>query len=64
MISPSSLAAFTPAIQPQSPATRVAATTAARADTAGSVQKPLQALPSGQTPSRATPRGSLLDLSV
>ena len=64
MISPSSLAAFTPAIQAPSQATRVAAPTAARADTTGSVQKPLQTLPSGSQPTRATPRGSLLDLSV
>ena len=64
MISPSSLSAFSPAIQSPSSATRVAAPTAARADTQTQVQKPLQTQPSGSAPSRATPRGSLLDLSV
>ncbi len=64
MISPSSLSAFTPAIQATNPTVRVAASTAARAEAPGAVQKPLQALPSGAPPSRAAPRGSLLDLSV
>jgi hypothetical protein len=41
-----------------------AANPAARADTAQTQPKPLQALPPGAAPTRHTPRGSLLDLSV
>ena len=65
MITPSSLAAFSP-VQPAPRATPVAATSPARApDTAPKV---LQSLPQGASggtpPTRNTPRGSLLDLSV
>ena len=63
MISPSSLSAFS-AANGISPATRVAAPAAARAPSVEAVQKTLQPAPSGTPPSRATPRGSLLDLSV
>ena len=64
MISPSSLSAFS-AANGISPATRVAApTSSARAPSPDTVQKSLQAAPSGSPPSRVTPRGSLLDLSV
>ena len=63
MISPSSLSAFS-AANGVSPATRVAAPSAARAPSVAAVEKPLQAAPSGTPPFRVTPRGSLLDLSV
>ncbi len=71
MITSSTLTAFAPAVGPAAPppgtsqATRVAAANpAARADTAQTQPKPLQALPPGAAPTRHTPRGSLLDLSV
>ncbi len=63
MISPSSLSAFS-AANGVSPATRVAAPSAARAPSVDAVQKTLQTAPQGNPPSRNAPRGSLLDLSV
>ena len=64
MISPSSLSAFASSVAPAGQATRVAAPANARSSQPDPVQKPLQALPPGATPSRTAPRGSLLDLSV
>ncbi len=65
MIAPSSLSAFSAAngVTAASPATRVAAPARAPS-TDVAQQKTLQAAPSGTPPSRSTPRGSLLDLSV
>jgi hypothetical protein len=65
MISPSTLAAFSPGVTsaPAGAATRVSASPV-REKAPDATQKALQSLAPGAAPARNTPRGSLLDVSV